>query len=116
MSSERCRVCSAIFMIGALASTADVTKPECRLWPANCAGSRSSVADLVDDGHDDGVLPEAEHLLEAMRATQAALEVHLDLEEREAGELRQARRDTAGQGAMGAAQGGGAWGVTPATA
>ena len=30
-ASERCRVCSAIFMIGALASTADVTKPERRL-------------------------------------------------------------------------------------
>jgi hypothetical protein len=40
---------------------------------------KALVADLVDDGHDR-VLPVAEHLLAAMRATQAALEVNLALE------------------------------------
>jgi hypothetical protein len=52
------------------------------------------------------VLPEADHVLEAMRATQAALEVNLNLEEHEAVELRQADPMRRGRGAMGAAQGG----------
>jgi hypothetical protein len=42
--------------------------------------------------------PEADHLLDAMRATQAALEVNLTLEEREAGELRQADATRRGRG------------------
>jgi hypothetical protein len=80
--------------------------PETRLQPARrvakegrqrIARQKAIVADLMDVGHDR-MLPEADHLLEAMRATQAALEVNLDLEEREAGGLHQAGATLPGRG------------------